>query len=353
MKQTITVAAMAAMLAGGAYAQSGVTIFGVIDTGVEILNNAPDGNGNGSAGRLAHLKSGNLWGSRWGLRGREELGDGLGAIYHLEGGFASDTGAAGQHGRLFGRGAYVGLAGQFNRTTIGRQNNSLYDVIYFFDPLGMATYSTLTHDPVLAGRADNAIKYTGQFKDVTVTGLYSFGHDGTVKDGGEVAGAPKIGRELSAGLRYAPGALDLGVAFDQRHGTSHASQNEVEKRVAAGVSYSMGPVKTYLGYRWLKSDAADISGGSSLYWGGLTYQATPAFSVAAMTAYTDTRNSDADPVTFALLGTYDLSRRSSLYLLTSYARNEGGSNMGVNGSGIQIAADKNQTGVIAGILHQF
>ncbi len=169
MKKKIIAAAMASMLAGGAHAQSGVIIFGVIDTGIEVVNNAPDANGN--AASLAHLKSGNLWGSRWGMRGREDLGGGLGAIYYLEGGFASDTGAAGQGGRLFGRSVYVGLGGQLNRVTVGRQNNSLYDVMYFHDPLGLATYSILTHDPALAGRADNAVKYTGQFKDVMVTGL--------------------------------------------------------------------------------------------------------------------------------------------------------------------------------------
>ncbi len=168
-----------------------------------------------------------------------------------------------------------------------------------------------------------------------------------------MAGAPKVGRELSGGFRYTPGALNVGLAFDQRHGTSHASQNEVEKRVAAGISYSAGAVKTYLGYRWLKSEAADGSGGSSFYWGGLSYQATSAFSLSGMTGYTDTRGSDADPMTFVLLGSYDLSKRSSLYLLTSYARNSGESNMGVNGIGNQIVAGNNQTGVIAGILHKF
>ncbi len=58
-------------------------------------------------------------------------------------------------------------------------------------------------------------------------------------------------------------------------------------------------------------------------------------------------------MTFVLLGSYDLSKRSSLYLLTSYARNSGESNMGVNGIGNQIVAGNNQTGVIAGILHKF
>ena len=125
-------------------------------------------------------------------------------------------------------------------------------------------------------------------------------------------------------------------------------------RAAAGLSYNAGPVTGYLGYRWLGSNAASTpSSGSNLYWGGLKYQMTPTFSLAGMSAYTDTRGSDADPFTFALLGTYELSKRSSLYLLSSYARNQGGSNMGVNGVDNQIVNGNNQTGVIAGILHQF
>lgn len=352
MKKEICATTFAALLAGGACAETSVTLFGVIDTGLETLNNAPDANGNAS--RRSHLNSGNLWGSRWGLRGREDLGDGLHAIVHLESGFASDTGAAGQNGRLFGRGAYVGLAGKSHQVTLGRRNNTLFDYMYPFDPVGMATYSTLTHDAVLAGRADNVIRYDGAFKNLEMAGLYSFGYDGSLKDGGEMAGAPRVGRELGFGLRYAPGALAVGMAFDQRHGTSRASQGMVERRLAAGVSYSSGSLSSYFGYRWLASNLVDTpSRASSLYWAGLKYQATPAVSLAGMSAYTDTRGSAADPLTFALLGTYDLSKRSSLYLLASYASNRGGSNLGVNGFDEQIVSGNNQSGMIAGILHQF
>ncbi|MDB5767928.1 MAG: hypothetical protein JWQ61_2742 [Collimonas fungivorans] len=351
MKKKSCMAATAALLAGSACAQTGLTIFGVIDSGIEMVNNAPDANGNAS--RRIHHNSGNLWGSRWGLEGSEDLGGGLQAVYHLESGFDSDTGVSGQGSRLFGRRAYIGLAGKSGSVTVGRHYNVLFDLLYPFDPTGMASYSTLTHDPAFAERADNSIKYNGKFGDVTVTGLYSFGYDSTIKDGGEMAGAPGVGRELGGGLRYAPGALEIGVVFDQRNGTSYASRSQVEKRLAAGLSYSAGPLTTYLGYRWLESDVEDVSGASNLYWGGLKYQATPAISLAGMTAYTDTKGSAADPLTFALLGTYDLSKRSSLYLLASYARNRGGSNMGVNGIDNQIVPGNNQSGMIAGILHQF
>jgi predicted porin len=351
LKKKSWVPAIAALLAGSACAQTNVTLYGAIDSGVEIVNNAPDANGKPSL--RSSLKPGSLWASRWGLQGQEDLGDGLKLIFHLENGFASDTGVAGQKGRLFGRQAYVGLAGKFNSVTLGRQSTSLLDVIYPYEPLGMAAYSVLKHDGGMAGRADNAIKYNGKFKDVKVTGFYSFGYDGTLKDGGEMAGASKVGRELGGGLRYAPGALDIGLAFGQRHGTSLAAQNKIEKRIAAVISYGAGPVRAYAGYRWLKSDIEDIHNASDLYWGGLKYQATPAFSVAGMTSYTDTRRSNADPITFSLLGTYDLSKRSALYLMTSYALNQGGSTMGVNGFDKEIVPGANQVGVIAGIRHMF
>jgi predicted porin len=64
------------------------------------------------------LQSGNQSGSRWGLRGIEDLGGGLKGIFTLESGFNVDDGKMGQSGRLFGRAAYVGLQNQWGRLTL-------------------------------------------------------------------------------------------------------------------------------------------------------------------------------------------------------------------------------------------
>ena len=94
--------------AGAAYAQSSVTLYGVVDTNIEYATNLP-GATPGSSGNRVSMQSGGLSGSRWGLRGVEDLGGGLSALFVLESGFASDTGQSQQGSRLFGRQAYVGL----------------------------------------------------------------------------------------------------------------------------------------------------------------------------------------------------------------------------------------------------
>lgn len=74
MKMKLFAAAVAALAAGGAYAQSSVTLYGVVDAGLTYANKVPGATA-GSSGSRFGLDSGGLSGSRWGLRGVEDLGD--------------------------------------------------------------------------------------------------------------------------------------------------------------------------------------------------------------------------------------------------------------------------------------
>ncbi|MGT2490249.1 porin [Cupriavidus basilensis] len=132
-----TTAAAAAAASGAAFAQtaSGVTLYGIADVGIEVINHMPAA---GSAGgTVTRMNSGNLSGSRWGLRGTEDLGGGLKGIFVLESGFDIDSGTSGQGNRLFGRQSYVGLQGNFGAVTLGRQQNSLYDLFGAYDPMAV------------------------------------------------------------------------------------------------------------------------------------------------------------------------------------------------------------------------
>src|SRR5262245_13329005 len=91
----------AALASTSAFAQSSGTLYGVADVGVEYRTK-PVENGAG----VVQMQSGNLSGSRWGLRGTEELGGGLKSVFTLESGFSIDTGASADNGRLFNRQAY-------------------------------------------------------------------------------------------------------------------------------------------------------------------------------------------------------------------------------------------------------
>jgi len=111
-KVSIAVAVSAALAASAAHAQSSVTLYGLVDAGITYTNNV------GGSGRVA-LVSGNISGSRFGLRGSEDLGGGLKTIFVLENGFNVNNGTLGQGGRMFGRQAYVGLSSKCWRRHAG------------------------------------------------------------------------------------------------------------------------------------------------------------------------------------------------------------------------------------------
>lgn len=94
-----------------AFAQSSVTLYGIVDTGVEFVSHAnPAGN---YVVRMPGISG--EYPSRWGIQGKEELGGGLSTIFTLESGFNLRGGDMGQGGRLFGRQAFVGLQGNWGR----------------------------------------------------------------------------------------------------------------------------------------------------------------------------------------------------------------------------------------------
>ncbi|WP_423196426.1 MULTISPECIES: porin [unclassified Cupriavidus] len=370
MKFKLIPVAAAAMLSTGAIAQSSVTLYGVLDAGIEYKTGVGKGSRGGAEVRMM---SGGMSGSRWGLRGMEDLGRGLKGVFVLESGFNIDDGKSAQASRLFGRKAYVGLAGNFGEVTLGRQETPFYAFGLRFDPMALANYSLATQDGAFAGRADNAIKYVGTFSGLTVNALYSFGANTGGGGFGEVPGQSKIGAETSLGLTYATGPLAVGVVFDQTNvgapnGTYADLQRSADmktRRAAVGASYAFGPAKAFAGYRWAKAyDFAVLPGtdgknSSNLYWLGLGYQILPAFSMTGAAYYQDVRGSGADPWTFVVSADYAFSKRTDVYWNMSYAANKNGSSMGVGASGIggsgygTAAVGKNQFGTVIGLRHKF
>ncbi|WP_427305987.1 porin [Cupriavidus sp. H39] len=347
--KTLVAAAVGTVFAASAEAQSSITLYGIADAGFEYVSHAGM-DGSGSAYRVS---SGSISGSRWGLRGKENLGGGLGATFVLESGFSIDTGAMAQGGRLFGRQAFVGIYGNWGQITLGRQNNTLFDLFAGLDPLRYATYSLISQDAQFAGRPDNAVKYTGNFGALTVTGLYSAGYDSTVANGGEFPGAPRVGQEMSAGASYTLGNVGMAIAYDQRRGTSVANADAVERRYVASLIYTTGPFSAIAGYRYLQGGLTPTTGiRSNLYWVGGGYALTPALRLNLGAYYTDRRNSPNDSMSYVFQTMYGLSKRTDLYVSASYINNKGKSNLGVITS-TMVAPGVSQTGIVAGVRHIF
>jgi predicted porin len=352
MKMKFLFAGAGLVAAGLAQAQTNVTIYGIVDVGVEYLTKAATVAGDDED--LFRMTSGNLSSSRIGFRGTEDLGGGMKAIFQLENQFDTDTGALGQGGRLFGRQAYVGLQHSgIGALTLGRQQNSIYDLTIKYDPMGYSNrYSALSHDAVLAGRADNTVKYTGEFGPLTATAMYSFGRDGTVAGAGEVPGESKVGRDMGVGVAYAAGPFGVALAYDQIQGATVATSGDKAQRAVLAGSYTMGPVKGYLGYRWLRDELTAPDTRSNLYWAGVGYDVTPALKLTGVAYFTERKDSGQDPLSVVLSADYSMSKRTDVYMTVGYMRNKDGSAFGLN-SGGPVIADENQTGVVAGVRHRF
>jgi predicted porin len=339
-----------AVLSAGAFAQSNVTVYGLIDAGVEYNNNVP-----GAGGRPASVVrevSGASAASRWGFRAMEDLGGGLKAVFNLEGGFATDTGAMLQGGRLFGRMAYTGIEGSWGGVTLGRHRNTIYDLFLQYDPTSYATYGLTSMDTNFLGRADNSIRYAFKRDGLSAIALYSLGRDGTIINGSEVPGAAKVGREYSTGINYVTGPASIGVAFDQQYGTSIATQSDYDRRLAIGTKYALGKTKLFAGYQRRQTSTSGNDRKTNLYWLGAEQRITQPLSLTAGLFHTDPSGSPQSATLFTTSLTYSLSTRTNLYVNAAYAKNRGGSNLGVTGFGTVVAGE-NQTGVVSGIMHVF
>jgi predicted porin len=334
-----------------AHAQSSVTLYGITDVGIEVANHVPGANG--TSGTAVRMESGSLAGSRFGLRGQEDLGNGLKAVFDLENGFSINNGALGQGGRMFGRKAYVGLSSRYGDVTLGRQNNLFYDLMYVYDALAFnPSYSAQGYDATLVGRADNSVRYLARFSGVTFAALYSTGFDSTIPDGAQVPGHSKVGREYSFSLQYASGPGNVGIAYDQTQGTSVATEDVAQMRVLGGGSYSFGPVKAFVGARWLNIRNSATLQSSLLYWLGATWQASAPLTFSLGGYQERVRGNGQKTTSGVLLADYFLSKRTDVYAEISYASNSTGMDVGVRALG-DVTTGSNQTGAMVGIKHTF
>jgi predicted porin len=344
-------------ISGISFAQSNVTVFGRIDANVEYVNNSPvTGGGGGSAFKL---NSGGLSGSRWGMEGTEELDGALKAFYRLEGGFNVDSGTLGQGGRLFGRGAYVGLKGGFGELRVGRQYTTMFDLM---EPYSIDKYPNL-YEPAVqwvgtSFREDNMVKYISRTGPITAEAHYAFG---------EVAGSNSASAAYGAGIGYSNDPFSIGLVYDDVNSAPSAAGVVTRARKVSGAAaYNFGRIRLFGGYRWGKNDvaAAGLPLRDNFYFAGINYQATPVLKLSAAYYY-DQLNSTtptasgaatANPQTVTVIGTYSLSKRTDLYVTAGYAKNSALNFDSLDGSatGYALAPGSNsQTGVALGIRHYF
>ncbi|AME26949.1 porin [Burkholderia sp. PAMC 26561] len=190
-----------------AHAQNSVTLYGIIDAGVSYTNNVK--------GASAWQETvGKLGGSRWGLRGSEDLGSGLAAIFMLESGFNAANGSLQQGGRLFGRQAFVGLSqANVGTLTFGRQYDPLADMVA--PSVGSYIWAPSTHigdsdNLTQTFRVNNSVKFrSASFGGLSADGLYGFSNQAGSQPGDGFAN----NRAWSAALNYTGGPVTFGAGY--------------------------------------------------------------------------------------------------------------------------------------------
>lgn len=233
--QVKKVASFAILAAGStaAWSQGGVTLYGLIDAGLMYTNNVTKGT---SQGALIQTTSGEISGSRFGLRGYEDLGGSVHVIYVLESGFNVQNGKMSQNSRLFGRQSFVGIESEeFGTLTLGRQYDSITD---FVEPLSGVSgtlgdfgfshpFDNDNFDHSV--RSNNAVKYsTTNYRGLRFGGTYAFSNNQGFANN----------RAYSFGAAYRKGPLHIAAAYLQVNASN--STTNLTGAIDTGESVSNG-----------------------------------------------------------------------------------------------------------------
>jgi general bacterial porin, GBP family len=387
MKKTLMVTALSCACIVSAHAQSSVTLYGVIDTGLVYSNNQ----GGHSAWQETSAATEN---TVFGLKGSEDLGGGLHAIFKLENGFNLNNGSMYNPGDAFGEQAYVGIqSDQFGTVLLGRQFDPVNDYLGSLSAAGSGYGGNLSAHPFnndnLAADSlslNNAVKYTSaSYAGLTFGGAYAFSNK---------ADGFSNNRAYGFGTSYTAGNLNLAAAYLQLNNAgggvqatnpngavalSDGSADFVASRQriwGAGGNYVFGPAT--VGLLWTHSQIDNLAsvfagGEGNVALGGqlrldnyevnARYALTPALSLAAAYTFTDgsynsgTSGSSPKWHEGTLQTDYSVSKRTDFYVEGVYQHASGAQGGTVLSQAIINTLSPSSTGsqlaVTVGMRHQF
>lgn len=376
MSHFILAALAVVTVSGAAFAQSTVTLFGGADLGYRSVTTG--------ANKFSGMSQDGIYSSRLGFMGTEDLGGGLKANFHFEGGMNPDVGTSAKFD--FQRKSIIGMSGGFGEVRLGRDYTPLFTVAGIADPFGtngvgssynlansvttnavipgaalagsFATAQVAAATPastVVAGtvyadpnavRANNSLAYySPSFSGFTVSGMYSFGVENTSL-------AKKAGAMTSIKLAYANGPMAVAFANQVTKGgvatTAAADSEKITTNFLAG-SYDLGVAKLSAGY---KTDKASFY--ADTFKSTILGVAAPMGAVTLKASYVARKLGSAKVGNqVAIGGIYDLSKRTSVYATYASLSNEAGYGMSIGSAAASDFTGLTSKGFEAGIKHSF
>ncbi|MDE1181921.1 porin [Paraburkholderia sp.] len=384
-----------------AFAQSSVTLYGIVDNGFSYTNNVGSLGANSGGKSVVKMAQGVWAGSRFGLKGSEDLGGDTKAIFQLESGFNSATGAQQYTNAMFGRQAWVGVTNStYGTLTAGRQYASYYQMMSAYSPTTWVTGYYGAHPGDIDGldtiyRMNNTLEYTSaKIYGLTFSGSYSMGG---------VAGSVNRGSTWATGLQYAVGPIGFAVAFSRINnsavgggawGSDSTTSNggseigvsaltngyqtaQAQQRFAVGGGYKFNSAwdvtATYTNVQYIPGTQSKFHDTAIFNTAGAVLHWKPAVAWDFGAGYSYTRATKANGIQdsaeyqqFNLSQYYSLSKRTGLYALEAY-QHASGKTLGTNGAGSIIDAtatlgdgynstpssSSSQVAVGVGIIHRF
>ncbi|WP_430982005.1 porin [Burkholderia stabilis] len=387
-----------ALFAQATFAQSSVTLYGLVDNGLAYVSNQSSV-GSTSGGKSAVKFNTGAWaGSRFGLMGSEDLGGNTKVIFRLESGFNTANGNQQFANAEFGREASLGVTNPaFGTFKLGRMNTAYYTMLSPYSPTNYLTGFTGAHpgdiDSLDTGyRANNTFLYqTPTWNGLTAAASYSMGG---------VAGSFNSGSTIAAGVQYLNGPFGIaagytkinnstsgGGAWGANSTTSSGGQAGIsaltngyqtaqsQQRIAVTTGYQISGAfdvsASYSNVQYtpgtgssFRNKAVFNSAGAVLHW-----KPSVVWDFAAGYAYTRASQSNgiekaAQYQQFSLSQYYSLSKRTGLYLVQGYQRATG-ETLGTNGGIIQATANvgdgmngtpssgRSQFVAAGGLIHRF
>lgn len=374
------VGALSAVAASSAFAQSSVTLYGIVDTALRYQTNAaPDGKD------LVGMTVGPETHSRWGLRGSEDLGGGLSAIFRLENGFELSDGKLHVPNTLFSRQAFVGLSSsQYGSLTFGNQYAPLYDTMGdTFDPMTVGDYWQDSWAYNGIGNyltVPNSVKYKFSYSGLSIDAIYGFGNH---------AGAMGLDSTYGVELTYTLGPGSLNAGFQQTsvssvNGSTTANGAKIDFLHVSGAYQITSTVRLLAG--WLhaqdrtgttdfnmqQAGAPTLPGSSpnridDTWYVGANWQAIDPLMITVAGYYGHARNAERLDGTLGtgvnysatVLAEYSFSKHTEVYGTVDFSRGTGafaadypGSTDPANGNVDQIGRTNN-VGVAIGMRQMF
>ena len=347
MKKTLLASAVIGMLAAPAWAQSEATLYGTLDVGYGVGNQGiyeGAATGNGKFQQWGGSKATSVWG----LKGSEDLGNGLKAYFQLESEINPEDGAS----EGFNRAAFVGLAGNFGAIQAGRQSTVASNIMSEFDVSGAPALTSSLGNAGVSGdaqrfadgtydHADSVIAYVSpEFSGFSFQAAVilknddAFGLDG-MHTSNDIWGNPLYASAktiYTIGAMYSYGDFTIGAVYESKPASMPGT--DISASWGIGAKYDFGSFLVSASYfdNHLKNDgrgfslgiAAPISNtaftvGAQVAYNMKAYSGTetkyawiPSGSTWVPYAYDTDR--EVKPLAWELFATYDLSKRTQLYV---------------------------------------